>query len=249
MTARRILRRTSPHGRRLQKIPAPEAHRHRNTSQRRSSSRPARRRAFRTYSNRPKAAPWRQGQPAGEYCGLKAKVALAALREEMTWAALSKTYGIHPHMVSTWKRQPMETSANGNVSTWKGGAIAPLCSAFEGGKSDAAFDAARASEAEIETLPSKLGQLAVERDFWASASPSVARDAGQKAGQKMVSADHEHRPFFCFCRIPFRTDQPFRGFWPPACGPFPYRGRWGLVSPSASHRRGIPGHGKAHSTD
>ncbi len=71
MTARRILRRTSPHGRRLQKIPAPEAHRHRNTSQRRSPSRPARRRAFRTYSNRPKAAPWRQGQPAGEYCGVK----------------------------------------------------------------------------------------------------------------------------------------------------------------------------------
>ncbi|MEP3124050.1 MAG: IS3 family transposase [Tateyamaria sp.] len=96
----------------------------------------------------------------------KAKVALEAIREEMTLAELSKKYGVHPNMISTWKRA----------------AIANMASAFERGKSDAA----RSSEAEIEKLHSKIGQLVVERDFLASASHQPARDARQK----MVSAEH-----------------------------------------------------------
>ncbi|WP_417271134.1 IS3 family transposase [Celeribacter sp.] len=96
----------------------------------------------------------------------KAKVALEAIREEMTLAELSKKYGIHPNMISTWKRA----------------AIANMASAFERGKSDAA----RSSEAEIEKLHSKIGQLVVERDFLASGLASTARDARQK----MVSAEH-----------------------------------------------------------
>ncbi|WP_413848426.1 IS3 family transposase [Tateyamaria sp.] len=96
----------------------------------------------------------------------KAKVALEAIREEMTLAELSKKYGVHPNMISTWKRA----------------AIANMASAFERGKSDAA----RSSEAEIEKLHSKIGQLVVERDFLASGLASTARDARQK----MVSAEH-----------------------------------------------------------
>ena len=34
----------------------------------------------------------------------KAKVALEAIREEMTLAELSKKYGVHPTQIGTWKR-------------------------------------------------------------------------------------------------------------------------------------------------
>ena len=62
----------------------------------------------------------------------KAKVALEAIREEMTLAELSKKYGVHPNMISTWKRT----------------AIVDMSSAFQRGKSDDT----RTSEAEIDNL-------------------------------------------------------------------------------------------------
>lgn len=34
----------------------------------------------------------------------KAKVALEAIREEMTLADLSKKYGVHPTQIGTWRR-------------------------------------------------------------------------------------------------------------------------------------------------
>nr|WP_157063847.1 IS3 family transposase [Phaeobacter sp. 11ANDIMAR09] len=97
----------------------------------------------------------------------KAKVALEAIREEMTLAELSKKYGVHPNMISGWKRT----------------AIANMASGFERGKPDET----RQSEAEIEKLHSKIGQLVVERDFLATGLASTARDARQK----MVSKDHK----------------------------------------------------------
>jgi transposase len=42
----------------------------------------------------------------------KAKVALEAIREEMTMAELSKKYGVHPTQIGTWKRAAIE-----NMST------------------------------------------------------------------------------------------------------------------------------------
>ena len=41
----------------------------------------------------------------------KAKVALEAIREEMTLAELSKTYGVHPTRISPWKRAAIENMA------------------------------------------------------------------------------------------------------------------------------------------
>ena len=75
----------------------------------------------------------------------KAKVALEAIREELTLAELSKKYGVHPNMISGWKRAAIKNMAS---TFTKGGG-----------------DVAKASEAEIDKLHSKIGQLVVERDF------------------------------------------------------------------------------------
>ena len=42
----------------------------------------------------------------------KAKVALEAIREEMTLAGLSKKYGVHANQISTWKRAAIENMAS-----------------------------------------------------------------------------------------------------------------------------------------
>ncbi|MDA8586318.1 IS3 family transposase [Rhodobacteraceae bacterium] len=96
----------------------------------------------------------------------KAKVALEAIREEMTLAELSKKYGVHPTQIGTWKRAAIE-----NMAT----AFARKGLAPEG-----------VSAADVDKLHSKIGQLVVERDFLANASHQFARDARQK----MVSWDH-----------------------------------------------------------
>ena len=80
----------------------------------------------------------------------KAKVALEAIRGDLTLAELATKHGIHHTMIAAWKRQAVE----GMAGTFSG-----------------ASDAARAaSEAEVEKLHAKIGQLVVERDFLARAS-------------------------------------------------------------------------------
>jgi len=74
----------------------------------------------------------------------KAKVALDALREEMTLAELAKKYDVHPNRISGWKKT----------------AIKNLASTFN---EKAGSDGADA--AETEKLHAKIGQLVVERDF------------------------------------------------------------------------------------
>ena len=80
----------------------------------------------------------------------KAKVALEAIREEMTLAGLSKKYGVRANQISTWKRAAIENMAS--AFPRRGGAPEQV------------------SAAEIEKLHSKIGQLVVERDFLADAS-------------------------------------------------------------------------------
>ena len=82
----------------------------------------------------------------------KARVALEALRGELTTTQLATKHGIHQTMVGDWKRQAME------------GMAAVFC-----GKT-AAQESAQAGEAEVEKLHAKIGQLLVERDFLAKAS-------------------------------------------------------------------------------
>ncbi len=83
----------------------------------------------------------------------KAKVALEALealRGERTVAELGAKHGVHPTMITAWKKQAVEG----------------LAGVFSG-KAEAA-DAVR--EGEVEKLHAKIGQLVVERDFLSKAS-------------------------------------------------------------------------------
>jgi transposase len=82
----------------------------------------------------------------------KAKVALEALRGELTAAQLAAKHGIHQTMVGDWKRQATEG----------------LASVFAG--KTAAQESAKAAEADVEKLHAKIGQLVVERDFLVKAS-------------------------------------------------------------------------------
>ena len=82
----------------------------------------------------------------------KAKVALEALGGELTTAQLATKHGIHPTMVGEWKRQALEG----------------LTTVFA--DRSAAQETAKSSEAEMERLHAKIGQLVVERDFLAKAS-------------------------------------------------------------------------------
>ena len=43
----------------------------------------------------------------------KAKVALEAIREEMTMTELSKKYSVHPTQIGTWKRAAVKNMAAG----------------------------------------------------------------------------------------------------------------------------------------
>ena len=90
----------------------------------------------------------------------KAKVALVAIREELTTAELAKKYDTHPPMISGWKRTAIENMAQ----------------AFSG----QATAAPTISAAEIEKLHAKIGQLVVERDFLSEASSLILGTGGKK---------------------------------------------------------------------
>ena len=77
----------------------------------------------------------------------KAKVALEAIKGELTLADLSAKHGIHQTMIAGWKRQ----------------AIEGMALSFSG-KPEAAGSC---SSVEVDRLHAKIGQLVVERDFLA----------------------------------------------------------------------------------
>lgn len=90
----------------------------------------------------------------------QAKVALEAIREEMTLAELSKKYGVHPNQISTWKRAAIDDKAT--AFTRRGA------------------DPGKGKEAEIEKLHSKIGQLVVERGSLANSSVQLLGTRGKK---------------------------------------------------------------------
>ncbi|MGG5891197.1 IS3 family transposase [Falsiroseomonas sp. HC035] len=98
----------------------------------------------------------------------KAKVALEALRGELTAAQLAAKHGIHQTMVGEWKRQATE-------------GLAGVFSA-----KSAATETAKAVEADVEKLHAKIGQLLVERDFLAKGLRSMSLERRRQ----MIEPEH-----------------------------------------------------------
>ena len=75
----------------------------------------------------------------------KAKVALAALKNDRTMAQLAEQFDVHPNQITVWKDQLLQGAAD----------------VFEGGSKGKSST----SETDIKSLHAKIGELVLENDF------------------------------------------------------------------------------------
>lgn len=76
---------------------------------------------------------------------LKAKVAIEAIEGQRTISELAQQYGVHPNLVSSWKRQAIELMPE---------LFTPQ-----------SVDSANESDSEKQELYRQIGQMKVEMDF------------------------------------------------------------------------------------
>ncbi len=74
----------------------------------------------------------------------KAKVALAAIKNEETISELAKRYVVHPNMITTWKRALLDGASD----------------VFDKGRKSR-----KKTEAQVDELHRQIGKLKVENDF------------------------------------------------------------------------------------
>ena len=78
----------------------------------------------------------------------KAKIALPAMREKGTMSELAAKYGVHPNLISAWKKQAADVTSQ----------------LFAPGRDKAVGHDDH--EAEVAQLHQKIGELTIERDFF-----------------------------------------------------------------------------------
>ena len=81
----------------------------------------------------------------------KAKVALAAIKGEMTLSELAQLFDVHPNQITTWKAQLQEGAAD----------------VFGNGAAHPAVD--------VKSLHAKIGELTLENDFLEGALGKAGR--------------------------------------------------------------------------
>ena len=97
--------------------------------------------------------------------GMKAKIALEAVREHATAAELAKKYEVHVTQVYAWKKQLVDN-------------VADVFGAGVGHEADVD------REKELEKLHAKIGRLTIEVDFLAQTSGPRRHPDDERAGSQ-----------------------------------------------------------------